>query len=55
MQGYVDRLVACGVNLIDAYEICDDFYYDGDYLGLSEYVRAVELEYYREAEDVDRV
>ena len=42
MADCIDRLVACGVNLADAYEICDDFIYDGDYEGLSDYVRAVE-------------
>ena len=44
MPDYVDRLVACGINLADAYEICDDYLYDGDYQGLSDYVHAVEEE-----------
>ena len=48
MSDYVERLVICGVNLVDAYEIVDDFIYDGDYDGLADYVRAVETEY-REA------
>lgn len=45
MSDYIERLVACGMNLIDAYEVCDDFIYDSDYEGLAEYVRAVEQEY----------
>lgn len=43
MPEYVERLVACGINLADAYEICDDYIYDLDYAGLAAYVRAVEL------------
>ena len=45
MPDYVERLVACGFNLADAYEVCDDYIYDSDYQGLSDYVRAVEEEY----------
>ena len=41
---YVDRLVVCGMNLVDAYDIVDDVLYDGDYQGLADYVRTVELE-----------
>ena len=44
MQDYVDRLVACGMNLADAYEVCDDFIFDGDFDGLACYVQAVEKE-----------
>lgn len=44
MQDYVDRLVACGMNLADAYEVCDDFIFDDDYQGLALYVQAVEKE-----------
>jgi hypothetical protein len=44
MPEYVERLMRCGVNLIDAYEICDDYMYDGDYQGLADYVREVELD-----------
>ena len=44
MPEYVERLVKCGVNLVDAYEICDDYMYDGDYQGLADYVRTVEIE-----------
>jgi hypothetical protein len=52
MQDYVDRLVACGMNLADAYEVCDDYIYDSDYQGLSDYVRAVEEEYKERREAV---
>lgn len=41
----VERLVKCGVNLVDAYEICDDYLYDQDYEGMESYIRAVEREY----------
>lgn len=44
MPDYVDRLVACGINLADAFEICDDYLYDGDDQGLADYVHAVEEE-----------
>jgi hypothetical protein len=44
MPDEVERLVICGMNLADAFEVVDDFLYDGDYQGLSDYVRAVELE-----------
>jgi len=44
VQDYVDRLVACGMNLADAYEVCDDFIFDGDFEGLACYVQAVEKE-----------
>ena len=47
MPEYVERLVRCGVNLADAYEICDDYIYDGDYQGLADYISAVEAEYRR--------
>lgn len=42
MPEYIERLVACGINLADAYEICDDFLYDCDYEGLAYYVASVE-------------
>lgn len=41
---YIDRLTACGINLIDAYEVVEDYLYDGDKDGLDDYVRAVEEE-----------
>ena len=44
MPDEVERLVSCGMNLADAYEVVDDFLYDSDYQGLAEYVRAVERE-----------
>ena len=44
MPDEVERLVNCGMNLADAYEIVDDFLYDSDYQGLDDYVRAVEQE-----------
>ena len=44
MSDYVDRLTACGMNLIDAYEVVEDYLYDGDLEGLDEYVRATEQE-----------
>ena len=44
MPDYVERLVKCGMNLADAWEVCEDFLYDGDYQGLSEYVRSYELD-----------
>ena len=44
MPEYVERLIACGFNLIDAYEICDDYIYDEDYQGLADYIRTVEIE-----------
>ena len=44
MPDYVDRLVACGMNLADAFEIRDDYLYDGDDQGLADYVHAVEEE-----------
>ena len=45
MPEYVERLVSCGMNLADAYEVCDDYIYDGDYEGLAYYVLRVEMEY----------
>lgn len=42
MSDYVDRLVACGVNLVDAYEVVEDYLYDNDLEGLADYVRSVE-------------
>lgn len=45
MSDYVERLISCGMNLIDAYEVIDDFYYDSDYEGLEDYVKAVEEEF----------
>lgn len=47
MPEYVDRLVACGVNLADALDAYDDFMYSDDVEGLSAYVCAVEDEYKR--------
>lgn len=47
MPEYIDRLVNCGINLADAYEVCDDFLYDEDYKGLEDYVMAVEAEMMR--------
>ena len=47
MLEYVERLMECGVNLADAWEICDDFIYDEDYRGLAEYVRSIELDFAR--------
>ena len=44
MPDEVERLVNCGMNLADAYEVADDFLYDSDYQGLADYVRAVERE-----------
>lgn len=44
MPDEVERLVNCGMNLADAYEIVDDFLYDSDYQGLADYVRSVERE-----------
>lgn len=44
MPDEVERLVNCGMNLADAYEVVDDFLYDSDYHGLADYVRAVEQE-----------
>ena len=44
MTDYVDRLTRCGMNLIDAYEVCDDYLYDSDFQGLDDYVRSVEAE-----------
>lgn len=44
MPDEVERLVICGMNLADAFDVVDDFLYDGDYQGLSDYVRAVERE-----------
>lgn len=45
MPDFVDRLVACGVNLADALDAYDDFMYSDDLEGLSDYVCAVEAEY----------
>ena len=42
MCDYIERLIACGVNLIDAYEIVEDYLYDEDHDGLDRYVLAVE-------------
>lgn len=47
MPDEVERLVKCGMNLIDAYEVVDDYLYDSDYEGLSDYIRAVEAEHKR--------
>lgn len=55
MLDYVDRLVSCGVNLVDAFEICEDFLYDCDYQGLSDYVRDVEVEHRKARKNVERV
>ena len=44
MPDEVERLVKCGMNLADAYEVVDDFLYDSDYQGLADYVLAVEQE-----------
>lgn len=55
MLDFVDRLVQCGVNLADAYDICDDFLYDCDYKGLSDYVRGVEMDFRKGKQDVARV
>lgn len=44
MPDEVERLVNCGMNLADAYEVVDDFLYDSDYQGLADYVQAVERE-----------
>lgn len=52
MTDCVDRLVACGFNLADAYEICDDFIYDCDYQGLAGFVRAVEEDFRERQEAV---
>ena len=52
---YVDRLVECGVNLIDAYEICEDYMLDCDYQGLADYVKDVELDSRKGQRDVARV
>jgi len=45
MPDYVDRLVACGVNLADALDVYDDYMYSDDQEGLADYVDAVEAEY----------
>ena len=45
MDGYVERMVACGMNLIDAWEIYDDFMQDNDEEGLEEYVSGLEYAY----------
>lgn len=50
MPDYIERLVACGINLADAFEICDDFIYDSDYEGLAYYVASVEESYRRQEE-----
>lgn len=42
MSDYIDRLTAAGMNLVDAYEVVEDFLYDDDRQGLDDYVRAVE-------------
>lgn len=47
MPEIVDRLVACGVNVVDAWEIVEDYLYDEDREGLAAYVDAVESEYRR--------
>jgi len=52
---YVDRLVKCGFNLIDAFEICDDYLYDSDYEGLVDYIRQIEVEQKRGERNVRRV
>ena len=44
MPDEVERLVNCGINLADAFEVVDDFLYDSDYQGLADYIRAVEQE-----------
>lgn len=53
MPECVERLVSCGMNMIDAYEICDDYMYDGDYQGLMAYIHSVESEYLRGKNNVD--
>lgn len=44
MPDEVERLVNCGMNLADAYEVVDDYLYDSDYQGLADYIMAVERE-----------
>ena len=44
MPDEVERLVNCGMNLADAYEVVDEFLYDSDYQGLADDIRAVERE-----------
>jgi len=44
MPDEVERLVNCGMNLADAFEVVDDFLYDSDYQGLTDYIMAVERE-----------
>jgi hypothetical protein len=44
MPDYIDRLTACGMNLIDACEVVEDYLYDGDHEGLDRYVLTVEAE-----------
>lgn len=55
MPDTVERLVACGVNLADAWDAVEDFFYDEDPEGLEAYVLAVEAEYRRQKGNVAAV
>ena len=51
MPDYILRLTICGVDPFDAYNICDEFLFDGDLPGLLDYIEAVEAEYMMRVED----
>lgn len=52
LQDVIDRLTACGLNLIDIYDAIDDYLYDDDADGLMDYVTSVEEEYMRRLEEL---
>ena len=53
MPDLIERMTACGINLVDAFEIYDDFMHDGDEIGLEAFVLAVEADYIRRLDYVD--
>lgn len=42
MNEYINRLMACGMRVDDAYTVCNDFYRELDFDGLAEYVTQYE-------------
>lgn len=48
MQGYLERLITCGISYSDAVIIVSDFLQTLDWDGLDEYCRGTEAIYYKE-------
>lgn len=43
MHEYINRLMACGMRVDDAYTVCNDFFRELDFDGLEEYVSQYEV------------